>query len=304
HLLAAFLAPPMSTCSVVFEVRCPTVNSEELRLVGSLPELGAWNPSHAVRLKTSERTFPVWRTAELAVKRDVSEAVQYKYIKVYNGSLVQWEAGPNRILDLSCLCDSLANYVDDVTFDLNDNVTRRSGVRIRFAAASKSQMTSLGTSRLASTVPSPLRTSCAQTPLEKSPGCMEELESILRELKELEPMNLSSRAEIRRALIAVRAAIEVEQAGGRFRYQRRLRPITCAMVSLFLVPILPMMVASGIIMNVPSARTRYDDLLATTRESCHRLIHRPSSDLTSTKRERAGQRDRGPRWKASSSGSR
>lgn len=55
--------------------------------------------------------------------------------EVFDGSLVQWEvqsvavrrvlwgleAGPNRFLDLSCLLERMVNYVDDLTFDVNDN---------------------------------------------------------------------------------------------------------------------------------------------------------------------------------------
>ncbi|CAE7310274.1 glaA [Symbiodinium natans] len=78
---------------VVFEVKCPTVNLEDIRIVGSLPELGSWETSRALPLATSERTYPAWRSAEISLPSHVTEVVQYKYIKVFDGSLVQWEDG-------------------------------------------------------------------------------------------------------------------------------------------------------------------------------------------------------------------
>mmetsp|Transcript_17750 Transcript_17750/g.31061 ORF Transcript_17750/g.31061 Transcript_17750/m.31061 type:complete len:311 (+) Transcript_17750:139-1071(+) len=263
------------TAWVVFEVRCPTLNVEDLRLVGSLPELGAWDPARALPLSTSERTYPVWRTAEISLPSQLHKAVQYKYLKVFGGAVVQWEAGQNRVLEQSCLCENMVNYVDDISFDVKDNATRRSGVRIRFQESSKSQFTSVTTSRFASSVPSPLRTSAGQTPVEKSPSCIGELESILRELKELEPMNLQSRSEIRRAIKEVQSAVEVERSGGRSRWRsRRSRSMTCAMVSLLMVPLLPMMVATSLIVSIPSARARYDGLMSSTRESLRKPLAR------------------------------
>ncbi|CAK9085959.1 4-alpha-D-glucan glucanohydrolase) [Durusdinium trenchii] len=76
---------------VVFEVKCPTVNLEDVRIVGSLPELGSWEPSRALPLSTSEHSYPSWRSAEVSLPSQMAEVVQYKYIKVFDGSLVQWE---------------------------------------------------------------------------------------------------------------------------------------------------------------------------------------------------------------------
>lgn len=255
---------------VVFEVKCPTVNLEDVRIVGSLPELGSWEPSRALPLSTSEHTYPSWRSAEVSLPSQVSEVVQYKYIKVFDGSLVQWEAGPNRFLDLSCLLERMVNYVDDLTFDVNDNVTRRSGNRIRFQETSKSAVTSVTTSRFASSVPSPLRTS--QTPVEKTPSCLDELENIMRELRELELMNLASRPEIRRAMNAVGGAMEVERTGRHFpRHRGRL---TVAMVALLMVPLMPLIVSAVLVSQQQPARLRYKSLVASAKEAVRQPLRR------------------------------
>lgn len=280
---------------VVFEIRCPTVNFEDIRVVGSLPELGAWNPSQAVQLKTSDRTYPLWRTAELSLPSRGREAVQYKYIKVFGGSVVQWEACPTRILECSCLSDRMVNYVDDGNFDAFDNARGQSKARIRFQEGKASQIEelrllneqlahSIATSRFASSVPSralsrspsPLRTSpgsrsLSPTPPEKSPSCIEELETILRELRELEHMNLQSRGDVRRAITAVRAAVEVERRAHHLRLtQKRSPSATFALLFLLMVPVLPMAVASALIISVPSAWQRFDGLLQRAEDAARR----------------------------------
>jgi len=255
---------------VVFEVKCSTVNLEDVRIVGSLPELGSWETSRALPLSTSEHTYPSWRSAEVSLPSQVSEVVQYKYIKVFDGSLVQWEAGPNRFLDLSCLLERMVNYVDDLTFDVNDTVTRRSGNRIRFQETSKSAVTSVTTSRFASSVPSPLRTS--QTLVEKPPSCLDELEDIMRELRELELMNLASRPEIRRAMNAVSGAMEVERTGRHFARHRGSR--TVAMVALLMVPLMPLIVTAVLVSQQQPARLRYKSLVASAKEAVRQPLRR------------------------------
>lgn len=215
-----------------------------------------------------------------------AEAVQYKYIKLFGGSVVQWEASPTRILERSCLSERMVNFVDDGGFNSSDNTSRQSKARIRFQEGPASQVEelrllneqlahSIATSRFASSVPSrapsrapsPLRTpsplrSAGPTPPEKSSTCIEELETILRELKELEPMNLQSRADIRRAITAVTAAVEVERRAHHLRMsQKRSLSATFALLSLLMVPALPITVASALIVSVPSARQRFDGLL-------------------------------------------
>jgi len=239
----------MSVVRVVFEVSCPTANLEEVCLVGSVPELGAWDSTRAVPLRTSDKLYPVWRSGELILPK-VYEVAQYKYIKVCNGAVAQWELGPHRILELGRLSDNTVHYVGDVAMDsecLGSEFLER-------LSLAKSQMTSLVTSRPASSIPSPQRTSAGPTPVEKSH--MQELEVILQGLVELEPMHLVGRADVRRAIIAVRSAIEAERNGGPYahRVKRQCTGRTCVVTALLMVPLLPIIVATAILWEVPSAR--------------------------------------------------
>eukprot|EP00933_Yihiella_yeosuensis_P001039 TRINITY_DN101628_c0_g1_i1.p1 TRINITY_DN101628_c0_g1~~TRINITY_DN101628_c0_g1_i1.p1 ORF type:complete len:308 (-),score=25.54 TRINITY_DN101628_c0_g1_i1:140-1063(-) len=267
----------MST-RVVFEVRCEQASverGEQVRLIGSSPTLGGWNIDQSVELTTSERDHPVWRqSVEIPLQPSRgSQVIQYKYIKVLDGSVIATEAGPNRTLDLSCLSESMVNYVDDLSFDVSAAERRSgSGIRIRFQETAKSAGNSAMTSCLASNLPSPLRMSPGHTPAEKSDGCIKELQSILTELTQLKPMNLACQSEIRRAATAIRNAIEVERRRTMASARKKSSRITCAMISLFMVPLLPMMVASAIILRVPSARSRYNRMLAAASDNLQRAL--------------------------------
>jgi len=248
---------------VVFEVSCPTANFEEVCLVGSAPELGAWDSTRAVPLRTSDKLYPVWRSGEIIVPK-VNEVVQYKYIKVCNGAVAQWELGPHRILELGRLSDNMVHYVGDVAMDsecLGSEFLER-------LSLAKSQMTSLVTSRLASSIPSPQQTSAGPTPVERSH--MQELEFILRGLVELEPMHIVGRADVRRAIIAVRSAIEAERNGGPYahRVQRQCTGRTCVVMGLIMVPLLPIIVATAILWQVPSARHKAPPVETKTKPWC------------------------------------
>lgn len=267
----------MTVC-VAFEVSCPTINCEEVRLVGSLPLLGSWDPFNGVPLTTTEQQYPVWRTAELTIpeREDTPEVVQYKYVKIFSGSAVQWEVGPNRHLHPAHLSEGV-NYIEDVMYDIDEVLARRnSGVRIHFQeplermptkSQSQSRLASSVPSRLASSVPSPLRTtSQGQTPIEKSTHSVQELDRILRELQELEPTFRFSKQQIQQAIVAVRSALAAEH-GNKARDSRRSRSAAlgscgragrrgsvCASISLLLVPLLPMLVAAGIFWRYPEAQ--------------------------------------------------
>jgi len=248
----------MGRVRVVFEVACPTVGFEEVRVVGATAELGSWDPERAIPLRTNDQQYPLWRSPEVLMPKEASEAVHYKYVMVFGGSVVQWEAGPNRLLMPGLLAEGAANLIEDVMYDLDDSLARRNGgVRIRFQeSVAKSQLSGLDTSRFASSVPSPLRScSAVQTPgCTSPPGGTRELESVLRELVKLEPRLRFGRADVRRAAVAVRAAIEAERSGGRSRSRTRIS--ICAVVSLVMVPVLPLLVGSAILWGFPSSRGR------------------------------------------------
>jgi len=288
---------------VAFEVSCRTSDLEELCVCGSLSELGAWDTARAIPLGTSERSYPVWRSAMLLLPAKAHEAVMYKYVKLSSAAPPQWEAGPSRVLELSCLSESMLNCVEDVTLNLEEDISRRgSGARIRFEEDSSyipknqaaSQVASAVTSRPTSSIPSPPRTSAGQTPVEKSPRGLQELEGVLRELTELEAMNLVGRADVQRAMAAVRNAIEAERSGSRFRFRRRCH-CTCVCLSLLLVPLMPVIVAAVLLWRVPSARERLLRLPGVASLESIRGSWPDSTCITRVLRQAPGS-GHGPAW--------
>jgi len=96
---------------VTFEVSAYTIYSENVYIVGSVPELGEWNPKRAIKMRTDEKMYPLWISDGILL--DISKSnIQYKYLKILNGNVL-WEHGhdryitndPNNILESLKKCD-------------------------------------------------------------------------------------------------------------------------------------------------------------------------------------------------------
>ncbi|KIY45802.1 glycoside hydrolase [Fistulina hepatica ATCC 64428] len=75
-----------------FAETATTTWGENIFLVGSITELGDWDPASSIAL--SSATYPVWR---INVTLDPSTYFEYKFIRrEANGSIV-WESDPNRV---------------------------------------------------------------------------------------------------------------------------------------------------------------------------------------------------------------
>ncbi|KAJ7443200.1 glycoside hydrolase [Mycena galericulata] len=80
-----------STVAVSFAEMASTTFGENIFLVGSISQLGTWDPSASLPL--SAATYPIWTTT---VTLPPNTAFMYKFIrKETNGSVV-WESDPNR----------------------------------------------------------------------------------------------------------------------------------------------------------------------------------------------------------------
>ncbi|TDL22528.1 glycoside hydrolase [Rickenella mellea] len=80
-----------STVSVVFNETATTVLGENIFVVGSIPQLGSWNPAGAIAL--SAASYPVWSTK---ITIPANTAFQYKYIRKESDGGIEWESDPNR----------------------------------------------------------------------------------------------------------------------------------------------------------------------------------------------------------------
>jgi len=77
--------------SVIFSETATTTLGENIFVVGSVPQLGNWDPSNAIPLDPVH--YPAWGAT---VYLPPNTAFQYKFIrKETNGNIV-WESDPNR----------------------------------------------------------------------------------------------------------------------------------------------------------------------------------------------------------------
>jgi alpha-amylase len=76
-----------------FTVEATTTLGQNVYVVGSVPQLGSWNPANAVPLTTGSATYPRWNGgASLPASTDV----EYKFVIRQDGQPVIWETGANR----------------------------------------------------------------------------------------------------------------------------------------------------------------------------------------------------------------
>jgi alpha-amylase len=76
---------------VSFAENATTSWGQNVYVVGSIPELGNWNPANAIAL--SSAGYPIW-SASTSLPANI--AFQYKYIKKNPDGSVTWESDPNR----------------------------------------------------------------------------------------------------------------------------------------------------------------------------------------------------------------
>lgn len=94
---------PAASVLVTFDELVTTIFGETVKIAGSIPALGSWDPTKAIALSASgyTATNPLWSiTIELAA----GQTFDYKLINVAADGTVTWEADPNRTLTLAASC--------------------------------------------------------------------------------------------------------------------------------------------------------------------------------------------------------
>ncbi len=86
--------PPPGGASVHFSCQNGTTYmGQDVYVVGSLPELGSWNPAQAVKLDPN--AYPTW---DKLVALPASTLVEWKCIKQAPGAAVVWHSGANNVV--------------------------------------------------------------------------------------------------------------------------------------------------------------------------------------------------------------
>ncbi len=110
---------PASTKSQVVRlcVRAPQLSrGERLGLVGSVPELGAWNTGKALAMK--QHNYHEW-VADIDASQLAGQTVELKFIVIKKGD-VRWELGENRQLSVPPMAPQMATVMalPQATFDI------------------------------------------------------------------------------------------------------------------------------------------------------------------------------------------
>lgn len=80
--------PGQDTAQVQFCLHAETSLGESIYVLGSAKELGNWRLAGALALTTYAQTYPIWTSIATAFP---VMPVEYKYVKVRDGRLIQWE---------------------------------------------------------------------------------------------------------------------------------------------------------------------------------------------------------------------
>jgi lysophospholipase L1-like esterase len=105
-----------------FQISAYTQAGESIALVGSTPELGMWDISRCVHLRTNGDRYPLWWTEkEINIqpswKSDDCQRVEYKYVRLDAKGNGRWEAlGANRWIPINPENQSSTIVVDDGVF--------------------------------------------------------------------------------------------------------------------------------------------------------------------------------------------
>ncbi len=104
-----------------FQVSAYTQIGESIQLVGSTPELGLWDVTRCVHLRTSAERYPLWWTdTEIDIQPSLKSGdrqIEYKYVRFDANGSVKWEAlGPNRWVPIDSDVRSNSIVVDDGVF--------------------------------------------------------------------------------------------------------------------------------------------------------------------------------------------
>ncbi|CAJ1342455.1 unnamed protein product, partial [Effrenium voratum] len=91
---------------VSFSVKCTDTRvGLHVRVVGSVPALGEWDPHKGIALHTSAADFPLWKQTQ-PMPLEEGSVVEYKYVICDNsGAGVRWEERTNRAVHIADLVE-------------------------------------------------------------------------------------------------------------------------------------------------------------------------------------------------------
>ncbi|MEH2203010.1 MAG: DUF1796 family putative cysteine peptidase [Nostoc sp.] len=102
----------------IFQISAYTQTGESIGLVGSTPELGLWDISKCVHLRTSSDRYPLWWTNIDIQESGDGQRVEYKYVRLDANGNATWESllDTNRWIQIDSNDDASKIIVDDGAF--------------------------------------------------------------------------------------------------------------------------------------------------------------------------------------------
>ncbi|KAJ5129144.1 uncharacterized protein N7515_005183 [Penicillium bovifimosum] len=102
-----------TSVAVTFDVIATTVFGENVKLTGSISQLGAWDTTKAIALSASSYTTSnhLWF---VTVTLPAGSTFTYKYIRVKSDGTVQWESDPNLLYTVPTTCGTTAATLSDI----------------------------------------------------------------------------------------------------------------------------------------------------------------------------------------------
>lgn len=67
-----------------------TQYGDTVTVVGSVPDMGAWQPMEGLRMSTTEQMYPIWHCEPLLLSTEATE-IEYKFIVICAGGHICWE---------------------------------------------------------------------------------------------------------------------------------------------------------------------------------------------------------------------
>ncbi|KAJ5827845.1 Six-hairpin glycosidase [Penicillium robsamsonii] len=101
-----------TSVAVTFNVIATTAYGQNIKLVGSISQLGSWSPSSAIALSASSYTSSnhLWF---VTVPLTPGTSFTYKYIQVASDGTVTWESDPNLSYTVPAQCGTNAATISD-----------------------------------------------------------------------------------------------------------------------------------------------------------------------------------------------
>lgn len=102
-----------------FQLSVPTQMGESVGLVGSVTQLGQWDVTKCVHLRTSSNRHPLW-WIDIAIDTNSQpqQTLEYKYIRLSENGQIEWESGlQNRWIPLESDHHSKTLIVEDCSFN-------------------------------------------------------------------------------------------------------------------------------------------------------------------------------------------